>query len=200
MPVHELAGKPAPRELLVNVPRLVTAYYTLKPDPRNRAHQVSFGTSGHRGTSEASSFNEAHIMAVTQAICELRASRGISGPLFMGMDTHALSEAALATAVEVFAGNGTDIMIQEPRGSSITVCSTSIAMTRPIPGPESHAAIIITIPANFNDEIIHIVVQERSVQNYIVPCIRRPPGRKNSTAEYQCSGAGVIICKCGYKR
>jgi phosphoglucomutase len=113
MKVHELAGKPAPRSLLVNVPRLVAAYYTHKPDVSDPAQRVSFGTSGHRGSSFKNSFNEDHILATSQAIVEYRRSRGITGPLFMGMDTHALSEAALASALEVFAAAGIPVMIQK---------------------------------------------------------------------------------------
>ena len=120
MSLHELAGKPAPRELLVNVPRLVSAYYTHRPDAGNPLQRVAFGTSGHRGTSFESSFNEDHILAVCQAIVEYRQKQGISGPLFVGMDTHALSEAALATAIEVFAANGVDMMIQAGLGYTPT--------------------------------------------------------------------------------
>ena len=109
--VHPLAGKPAPTEALVDVPRLVTAYFTGRPDPTDAAQRVSFGTSGHRGGSLRLSFNEAHILATTQAICEYRALRGIDGPLFLGMDTHALSEPAHATALEVLAGNGVEVRI-----------------------------------------------------------------------------------------
>ncbi|HEY3341820.1 MAG TPA: phosphoglucomutase, partial [Anaerolineae bacterium] len=112
MSVSDLAGKPAPRELLVNVPRLVSAYYTHQPDVDIPAQRVAFGTSGHRGSATKNSFNENHILAICQAICEHRQAQGINGPLFLGMDTHALSEAAFATAVEVFAANGVDIMIQ----------------------------------------------------------------------------------------
>jgi len=120
MSVSELAGKPAPRELLPNIPRLVSAYYTHRPDPSAPAEQVSFGTSGHRGTSLQRSFNEDHILAICQAIAGLRRERGISGPLFIGMDTHALSEPALATALEVFAANGVEIMVQEGLGYTPT--------------------------------------------------------------------------------
>ncbi|MGD9031508.1 MAG: phosphoglucomutase (alpha-D-glucose-1,6-bisphosphate-dependent) [Desulfobacteraceae bacterium] len=111
--VHELAGKPVPRTLLANIPRLVSAYYTYKPDVSNPAHRVAFGTSGHRGSSLKGSFNEDHILAIGQAICEYRKSRNITGPLFIGMDTHALSEPALATAIEVFAANEVTVMIQK---------------------------------------------------------------------------------------
>ena len=101
MTLHELAGKPAPRSLLINVPRVVSAYYTHKPDVSDSNHRVVFGTSGHRGSSLRNSFNEDHILSVSQAICEYRKSKDITGPLFMGMDTHALSEAALATAHQI---------------------------------------------------------------------------------------------------
>jgi phosphoglucomutase len=112
MALHPLAGKPAPYELLVNVPRLMSAYYTNHPDPADPAQQVAFGTSGHRGTSMACSFNDDHIAATSQAICEYRSAEDTTGPLFIGMDTHALSEAALSTAIEVFAANGVELMVQ----------------------------------------------------------------------------------------
>ena len=120
MALHELAGKPAPREMLVNVPRLVSTYYTLAPDPDDPAQKVTFGTSGHRGSSLRGAFNEAHILAICQAIVELRAARGVSGPLFVGMDTHALSEPALATAVEVFGAHGVDVVVQDGLGYTPT--------------------------------------------------------------------------------
>jgi phosphoglucomutase len=113
MSIHELAGKTAPRSMLANIPRLISAYYTRKPDVSDPGQRVAFGTSGHRGSSVKNSFNEAHILAICKALCEYRKARGISGPLFMGMDTHALSEPALVSAVEVFAANRVDIMIQE---------------------------------------------------------------------------------------
>ncbi|HXK61134.1 MAG TPA: phosphoglucomutase (alpha-D-glucose-1,6-bisphosphate-dependent) [Acidobacteriota bacterium] len=111
MNVHPLAGKPAPPSILANIPRLVAAYYTLKPDANVPAHRVSFGTSGHRGSSLKNSFNEDHILAITQAICDYRKSRGIDGPLYLGMDTHALSEPAHSTAIEVLAANGVETLI-----------------------------------------------------------------------------------------
>jgi phosphoglucomutase len=120
MPIHPLAGKPAPRDLLPNIPRLISAYYTHQPDPDNPAHQVTFGTSGHRGTSLKNSFNENHILAICQAIVELRRAENVTGPLYIGMDTHALSEPALATAVSVFAANETKIVIQAGLGYTPT--------------------------------------------------------------------------------
>ena len=113
MTVHELAGKPAPRSFLANIPRLVTAYYVRKPDISDPAQRVAFGTSGHRGCSLKSSFNEDHILAVSQAICDYRKSKKIDGPLFIGMDTHALSEPAFASALEVFAANDVTVMFQK---------------------------------------------------------------------------------------
>lgn len=120
MSLHPLAGKPAPYTMLVNVPRLVSAYYTGEPDPADPAQRVAFGTSGHRGSSFRNSFNEAHIQAISQAICEFRQAQGITGPLFIGMDTHALSEPALASAIEVFAGNEQEIMIDDCGGYTPT--------------------------------------------------------------------------------
>lgn len=120
MPLHPLAGQPAPPTLLINIPRLVAAYYTQHPDPKAATQAVAFGTSGHRGTSTESSFNEDHILAICQAICELRRGKRITGPLYLGMDTHALSEAALSTAIEVFAANSVELMIQAGRGYTPT--------------------------------------------------------------------------------
>ena len=127
MNAHELAGKRAPRELLTNIPRLLSAYYTYKPDIENPHNLVSFGTSGHRGSSFKNSFNEDHVLAICQSICELRKSGNITGPLYVGKDTHALSEAAFVTAIEVFAANDIDIMIQTGSGYTPTpVISHSI--------------------------------------------------------------------------
>ena len=120
MAVHPLAGKPAPKNILTDIPSLLSAYADKHPDPADPAQQVSFGTSGHRGCSNAGSFNEDHILAISQAICEHRAAAGISGPLFMGMDTHALSAPALTTALEVFAANGVTTVIQKDGGFTPT--------------------------------------------------------------------------------
>jgi len=120
MNVHKLAGKKVPPELLTNIPRLLSAYYTYKPDINNPHNLVSFGTSGHRGSSFKNSFNEDHVLAICQSICELRKSGNIKGPLYVGKDTHALSEAAFSTAIEVFAANNIDIMIQAGSGYTPT--------------------------------------------------------------------------------
>ncbi|MFH1480743.1 MAG: phosphoglucomutase (alpha-D-glucose-1,6-bisphosphate-dependent) [Pseudomonadota bacterium] len=111
--VHDLAGMPVPKSFLANIPRLMTAYYTSHPDPSDPSQRVAFGTSGHRGSSLKGSFNEDHILAISQAICDYRHSKEITGPLFMGMDTHALSESALASALEVLSANHVTVMIQK---------------------------------------------------------------------------------------
>jgi phosphoglucomutase len=113
MTVSPLAGKPAPATTLIDVQKLVAAYYAETPDPAAPAERVVFGTSGHRGSPFARSFNEAHILAISQAICQYRAQHGIDGPLYLGMDTHAVSRPALATALEVLAANGVEVMIAE---------------------------------------------------------------------------------------
>src|SRR4030095_11334346 len=111
MPVSPFAGKPADPSHLINVPRLVTAYYTGRPDPSVPAERVAFGTSGHRGSSLDNAFNETHILAITQAICRYRTQQNINGPLFIGVDTHALSEPAFARALEVLAANDVEVMV-----------------------------------------------------------------------------------------
>jgi phosphoglucomutase len=111
MNISPLAGKPAPASMLVNVPRLVTAYYTEQPDPSVPAQRVAFGTSGHRGSAFNKGFNEWHILAISQAICLYRKQHKVDGPLFLGMDTHALSVPALASALEVLAANGVEVML-----------------------------------------------------------------------------------------
>ena len=113
MKLHELAGKPAPQSILENIPRLIAAYYTYKPDLSQSTHRVAFGTSGHRGSSLKSNFNEPHILAVSQAICDYRKSHKIKGPLFLGIDTHALSEPAFASSIEVFAANKINVLVQK---------------------------------------------------------------------------------------
>jgi phosphoglucomutase len=115
-----LAGKPVPASLLVNVPRLMTAYYSLTPDSSVAAQRVAFGTSGHRGSAFEAAFNEAHILAISQAVCLYRRHAGINGPLFLGMDTHALSESAFASAIEVLAANGVETMIDDHGGYTPT--------------------------------------------------------------------------------
>jgi phosphoglucomutase len=118
--INPLAGKPAPPSMLVNVPRLVTAYFAGKPDPKVAAQRVAFGTSGHRGSAFNNAFNENHILSISQALCDHRRAVGIDGPLFLGIDTHALAEPALASALEVFAANGVEVMIDAHEGYTPT--------------------------------------------------------------------------------
>jgi phosphoglucomutase len=127
--VSPLAGKTIESSMLVNVPRLVSAYFTGKPDPTVPSQRVVFGTSGHRGTAFANAFNEAHILAISQAICDRRSQSRITGPLFIGIDTHALSEPALASALEVFAANEVDVMIDERDGYTPTPVVSHAIMT-----------------------------------------------------------------------
>jgi len=118
--ISPLAGKPVPASSLINVARLVTSYFALTPDPSIAAQRVAFGTSGHRGSAFAGAFNEAHILAITQAVCLFRRHAGFDGPLFIGMDTHALSEPAFASALEVLAANGVETMIDDHGGYTPT--------------------------------------------------------------------------------
>ncbi len=120
MELHPLAGKPAPQSILINVPELITAYYTLHPDVSEPAQSVAFGTSGHRGVSLQKGFNENHILAIMQSVIHYRKEKGIDGPLFLGMDTHALSEPACVTALEVLAANGINTLIHKDRGYTPT--------------------------------------------------------------------------------
>src|SRR6202162_4484358 len=113
MKMNDAAGKPADPSILVNVPKLVTAYYAVQPDPSDPRQRVAFGTSGHRGSAFGGAFNEWHILAITQAICGYRNLQNIDGPLFLGMDTHALSEPAFASALEVLAANNIEVLLSE---------------------------------------------------------------------------------------
>ena len=143
--VHPRAGKPAEPSMLVNVPRLITAYYAGRPDPSVAAEKVAFGTSGHRGSSLSNSFNEGHILAISQAICDYRRKQKISGPLFLAKDTHALSEPAWATALEVLAGNEIDVMIDRDDGYTPTpVLSHAILTYKAQPKTERADGIVIT--------------------------------------------------------
>jgi len=142
--IHPRAGRPAEAADLVNVPRLLAAYYTERPDPAERGQRVAFGTSGHRGSSIRSSFNEAHILATTQSICEYRAGHGATGPLFLGQDTHALSEPAFRTALEVLAANGVEVRVDEgERYTPTPVISHAIlAWNRDHDGPRADGIVI----------------------------------------------------------
>lgn len=120
MAIHPLAGQTAPASILVDVSKLLATYHSDKPDPSIREQRVSFGTSGHRGSSFKRSFNEWHILAITQAVCEYRHAQGTTGPLYLGMDTHALSRPAFSTALEVLAANGVEVLIDQDGGYTPT--------------------------------------------------------------------------------
>ncbi len=144
MALHPLAGKPAPPELLISVPETMAAYYTRQPDPSVPSHKVSFGTSGHRGSSTECSFNEDHILAIAQALVEYRREAGIEGPLFMGKDTHALSEAAQITTLEVFAAQGVHVSIQRAGGYTPTpvISHAILAANRSRTGSKADGVVI----------------------------------------------------------
>jgi phosphoglucomutase len=147
--VNAAAGKPADPSILVNVPKLVTAYYALRPDPTDARQRVVFGTSGHRGSAFDCAFNEWHILSITQAICDYRKLQKIEGPLFLGMDTHALSEPAFASAMEVLAANNVDVMLSEGTAYTPTP-AVSHAILRYNNGRESGLADGIVITPSHN--------------------------------------------------
>jgi len=147
--VNAAAGKPADPSVLVNVPKLVTAYYALRPDPTDARQRVVFGTSGHRGSAFDCAFNEWHILSITQAICDYRKLQKIEGPLFLGMDTHALSEPAFASAMEVLAANNVDVMLSEGTAYTPTP-AVSHAILRYNSGRESRLADGIVITPSHN--------------------------------------------------
>ena len=149
MPVHPLAGKPAPPETLIDVARLEREFLGRRPDPSNPRERVKFGTSGHRGTPLDGSLTAAHILAITQAICDYRRMKGIDGPLYMGKDTHALSALAEDAALEVLAANGVDTIIQRDGGFTPTpVVSRAIIVRNR--GRAAHLADGIVITPSHN--------------------------------------------------
>ena len=148
MSAHPLAGKPAPKDLLIDVNKLEEAFYASKPDPADVNQLVSFGTSGHRGTSSNATFTEAHILAITQAICEYRRNQGVTGPLFMGKDTHALSRPAERVALEVLAANGVETFIQGDDGFTPTPVISRAILTHNQGRSEGLADGIVVTPSH----------------------------------------------------
>lgn len=148
MTQHHLAGKPAPRSILVNVPRLITTYFAERPDVQDPKQRVEFGTSGHRGSPFKKSFNESHILATTQAICDYRKANNIAGPLYMGKDTHALSEPSFVTALEVLAANGVQVMIQNDMGYTPTPVVSHAILVYNRSNPPSPADGIVITPSH----------------------------------------------------
>ncbi|MFZ5579672.1 MAG: phosphoglucomutase (alpha-D-glucose-1,6-bisphosphate-dependent) [Pseudomonadota bacterium] len=149
MALHPLAGQPAPRELLIDIPDLVSAYYTQRPDPNNLAQWVAFGTSGHRGCSTRQTFNEDHILATCQALAEYRRDNDITGPMYIGLDSHALSTPAYYTAIEVFAANGIELRI--PAGEPLVPTPViSHAILTHNKGRKAHLADGVVITPSHN--------------------------------------------------
>src|SRR6201996_9311934 len=148
MSSHPLAGQPAPRSLLVDVPRLVTAYYATRVDPADAGQRVAFGTSGHRGSAFSGTFNEDHILAITQAICLYRKRAGIDGPLFLGKDTHALSEPAHVSALEVLAANDVDVRIAANDAYTPTPAISHAILTYNRGRQSGHADGIVVTPSH----------------------------------------------------
>src|SRR5438093_10399423 len=129
MAIHPLAESPAPSSMLVDISKLIAAYVSEKPNVLIREHRVAFGTSGHRGSSFKHSFNEWHVLAISQAICDYRSQHGIDGPLFLGIDTHALSIPACATALDVLAANRVDVVLAERDEYTPTPASSHAILT-----------------------------------------------------------------------
>ncbi|MDD5557990.1 MAG: phosphoglucomutase, alpha-D-glucose phosphate-specific, partial [bacterium] len=148
MAVHPLAGKPAPPEILIDVAELERAYERNRPDPSDPRQLVSFGTSGHRGHAGDGTFTEAHVLAVTQAVCDYRRGRGIGGPLFLGKDTHALSAPAERTALEVLAGNGVETFIQRDDGFTPTPVISRAILVHNRDNPGLTADGIVVTPSH----------------------------------------------------
>ncbi|WP_375753155.1 phosphoglucomutase (alpha-D-glucose-1,6-bisphosphate-dependent) [Vibrio sp. HN007] len=144
MAMHPRAGQKAQQEDLHNIPALVANYFLLQPDPSNSAHKVQFGTSGHRGTADKSTFNENHILAIAQAVAEVRAEKGTTGPLFLGKDTHALSEAAIYSVIEVLIANGVEVIIQEDNGYTPTPGISHAILTYNVKNEKKADGIVIT--------------------------------------------------------
>ena len=153
MAIHPLAGQPAPPDLLVDLDRLRDEYYVRLPDVTDRAQRVSFGTSGHRGSSLRGGFNEAHVLAIAQAICDYLQRQRVIGPLFLGKDTHGLSDPALTTVVEMLAANGVEIMVDSRAGSTPTP-AISHAILRHNRGRTSGLADVIIITTSHNPPVV----------------------------------------------
>lgn len=148
MEAHKLAGKKAPHSILENIPRLITSYFSNRPDPNNPLHAIRFGTSGHRGTASDSTFNEDHILAISQSVADYREKRGIKGPLYIGIDTHALSEPAMITTLEVLAANGVEIRFQEDFGYTPTPAISHAILTWNSDGSKPKADGVVITPSH----------------------------------------------------
>ena len=144
MAIHNRAGQPAQQRDLINVAQLTAQYYVLKPQAGNSDHAVKFGTSGHRGSAARHSFNEPHILAIAQAIAEERAKNGVTGPCYVDKDTHALSEPAFISVLEVLAANGVDVIVQENNGYTPTPAISNAILVHNRQGGKQADGIVIT--------------------------------------------------------
>lgn len=148
MEAHKFAGIKAPYSILENIPRLITSYFSKRPDPDNPLHAIRFGTSGHRGTAKDSTFNEDHILAISQSVADYREKSGIKGPLYIGIDTHALSEPAMITTIEVLAANGVEIRYQEDFGYTPTPAISHAILTWNRDGSKAKADGVVITPSH----------------------------------------------------
>lgn len=148
MEAHKFAGIKAPYSILENIPRLITSYFSKRPDPDNPLHAIRFGTSGHRGTAKDSTFNEDHILAISQSVADYREKSGIKGPLYIGIDTHALSEPAMITTIEVLAANGVEIRYQEDFGYTPTPAISHAILTWNRDGSKTKADGVVITPSH----------------------------------------------------
>src|SRR5690554_1285831 len=148
MSKHPRAGQPATHEDLIHLPSLMSAYYVIEPNTRRAPQLVKFGTSGHRGTATNASFNEAHVLAMSQAICGYRAEQGITGPLMLGKDTHALSDAAFITALEVFIANGIEVHVQDDLGYTPTPVISFNILRHNRENPKQQADGVVITPSH----------------------------------------------------
>lgn len=171
------AGQVAGPEDLIDVARLVTAYYALHPDPAEPGQRVAFGTSGHRGSSLAAAFNEDHIAATSQAICEYRAAQGTDGPLFLGADTHALSEPARITALEVFAANDVTVLIDQADGYTPTPAVSHAILTHNRNRTSGLADGVVVTPRTTRPPT---AVSSTTRRAAAPPVRRRPPGSRTA--------------------
>lgn len=148
MAAHEYAGKKAPYSILENIPRLITSYFSNRPDPENPLHAIRFGTSGHRGSATDCTFNENHILAISQAVADYREKNGIKGPLYIGIDTHALSEPAMISTIEVLAANGVEIRYQQDFGYTPTPAVSHAILTWNKDGSKPKADGVVITPSH----------------------------------------------------
>lgn len=182
MAIHNRAGQPAQQSDLINVAQLTAQYYVLKPEAGNAEHAVKFGTSGHRGSAGRHSFNEPHILAIAQAIAEERAKNGITGPCYVGKDTHALSEPAFISVLEVLAANGVDVIVQENNGFTPTPAVSNAILVHNKKGGPLADGIVITPSHNRRKMAVLNIIR--------LTAARRIPTSLSGRRSRQCAAGG----------